>query len=491
MDTPISWAPIEDLPADWERLRNSEIGALSQVWKEQKERLRSPESLRTFNERLVRKAAIETGIVEHLYTLDRGITLVLIERGIDAALIPHGATDKPAETVTALIQDQHDAVQGLFDFIRNTRQLSTSYIKELHAQLTRHQDTTTAMDPSGKRVEIPLRRGEWKQRPNNPLQPDGALHRYCPPEQTASEMDRLVRLHSAHHLEGVAPEVEAAWLHHRFAQIHPFQDGNGRVARCLASLVLIRAGWFPFVLERDDRNDYLEALELADQGDLQALVHQIVAAEKRAFLQAVSLVDAVKRSEKVTQAIQAVREDLQRKAEALHRSWEELKQVARKGWKLAIEKLTDTRKELLASIADLPHEVKIRVHVGKGAAESTRASWYRFQVIETAQALSYFANVGDHHAWARLQLRNDSHAEILISFHALGREYTGILAVSACFFRRDPDGDENRTISDLQPLSRDVFQLNYAEEPEVALARLDSWLDEVIAAGLDVWRRGL
>ena len=34
-----------------------------------------------------------------------------------------------------------------------------------------------------------------------------------------------------------AREIEATWLHHRFTQIHPFQDGNGRVARALASLV--------------------------------------------------------------------------------------------------------------------------------------------------------------------------------------------------------------------------------------------------------------
>ena len=51
---------------------------------------------------------------------------------------------------------------------------------------------------------------------------------------------------------GVPVEVEAAWLHHRFTQIHPYQDGNGRVARALASLLFIKAGWFPVVVTRDD-----------------------------------------------------------------------------------------------------------------------------------------------------------------------------------------------------------------------------------------------
>jgi hypothetical protein len=43
-----------------------------------------------FEKRLRREWAIETGIIEDVYTLDRGVTRILIEKGIDAALIPHG-----------------------------------------------------------------------------------------------------------------------------------------------------------------------------------------------------------------------------------------------------------------------------------------------------------------------------------------------------------------------------------------------------------------
>ena len=42
--------------------------------------------------------------------------------------------------------------------------------------------------------------------------------------------------------------MEAAWLHHRFVQIHPFQDGNGRIARALSTLIFVKAGWFPLVV---------------------------------------------------------------------------------------------------------------------------------------------------------------------------------------------------------------------------------------------------
>jgi Fic family protein len=126
-------------------------------------------------------------------------------------------------------------------------------------------------DPMGREVEGPLRRGEWKMLPNNPTRPDGISYKYCPPEQVQGEMDRLMGWHQHHTQTGVAPEVEAAWLHHRFTQIHPFQDGNGRVARTLASIVLIRAGWFPLSIHRDDKTSYIDALEAADAGDLSGL----------------------------------------------------------------------------------------------------------------------------------------------------------------------------------------------------------------------------
>lgn len=111
---------------------------------------------------------------------------------------------------------------------------------------------------------ISLIKGDWKKQPNNPLRPDGSVHEYCPPIQVPSEMDQLISWHHRHREIGVSPEVEAAWLHHRFTQIHPFQDGNGRVARCLASLIFIQVGWFPLVITRDTRKGYIEALEEAD-----------------------------------------------------------------------------------------------------------------------------------------------------------------------------------------------------------------------------------
>lgn len=89
------------------------------------------------------------------------------------------------------------------------------------------------------------------------------------------------------------PGFKAAWLHHRFSQIHPFQDGNGRVARALASLIFIKANWFPLVATRYDRDEYLNALEQSDDGNLSSLISLFTKLQKKAFIKALSLSENV------------------------------------------------------------------------------------------------------------------------------------------------------------------------------------------------------
>ena len=92
------------------------------------------------------------------------------------------------------------------------------------------------------------------------------------------------------------PEVKSAWLHHRFTQVHPFQDGNGRVARALASLVFLREGLFPLVIRESDRQEYIGALEAADAGDLSQLINLFARRQRDAILKALGLEQQVQQS---------------------------------------------------------------------------------------------------------------------------------------------------------------------------------------------------
>lgn len=70
----------------------------------------------------------------------------------------------------------------------------------------------------------------------------------------------------------------ASFLHHRFVEIHPFSDGNGRVARLLTNLYLISRDYPPVVLKKEDRGKYYKFLRAADAGNLRTFANFIAKA---------------------------------------------------------------------------------------------------------------------------------------------------------------------------------------------------------------------
>lgn len=67
---------------------------------------------------------------------------------------------------------------------------------------------------------------------------------------------------------GTAPDTpETAFMaHRRLVEIHPFNDGNGRTARLLMNLILIRGGYPPVAVRPRDRAAYIAALQQAQVG---------------------------------------------------------------------------------------------------------------------------------------------------------------------------------------------------------------------------------
>ena len=315
------WHPITDYEIDPQQLADKELAALSSVWVEQRAKRGESLSMSEFTERLKREWAIETGLIERLYTLDRGIIELMIEQGVNAALIPHRSTHEPERTA-AMIGDQQDAIDSVFAFVKGDRPLSTGYIKELHGLFTRNQEQVEGRDQFGQKALVPLVRGNYKQHPNNPTRPDGTAHAYCPPEHVAAEMDNLVVLHLQHADVAVAPEVEAAWLHHRFAQIHPFQDGNGRIARALATLIFIKANWLPLVVRDAQRAPYITALEEADDGDLRPLVTFFSKLQRREFINALGIARDLEVKGRVDARIQAIKQRLVDRRRELEQEWQ-------------------------------------------------------------------------------------------------------------------------------------------------------------------------
>lgn len=226
-----------------------------------------------------RAFAIETGQIEGLYTLKRGVTEQLVTEGLEGVVSAHTVEGIDDETIKGLLLDQEAALEMVFDDIKDDKPLSDYNIKSWHQLLTRHQHTVTGLRVEQgrlRRVQVPFeRKGQYKLQPNNPRRQDGVVHEYCPPEHVQSEMDRLFDLYADIRQQNLPTEVEAAWLHHRFVRTHPFQDGNGRVSRLLMAYVYLRKGEAPPLIRADEREAYISALENADRGDLRSFSDHI------------------------------------------------------------------------------------------------------------------------------------------------------------------------------------------------------------------------
>jgi fido (protein-threonine AMPylation protein) len=459
------WRPITDLEADPKTLTDGELGPLKRVWARQKAELIEQGTLAEFEKRLRREWSIETGIIENVYTLDRGVTQTLIVKGIDAAFIPHGASNRDGVLVARIIQDHCDALDGMFDFVGGTRELSTGYIKELHAALLRNQETYAVVDQFGRAFEKPLEKGKYKDAPNSPTRPDGAVHEYCPPEHVASEMDRLVAMHKEHEARDIPPEVEAAWLHHRFTQIHPFSDGNGRVARAIATLVFIKSGWFPLIVNRDQWTQYIDALEKADGDDLRALVAIFAEAQRDALIQATEVAYGVKPVESPHDAILAVRERLRVRSILPATAWPTVKETADHLVEAAVQRFGQIGRELTRE-TDEP------------VVSGSQLIPLRIADKADAAFVAYY----NHLVHLNLTLGESPPGRLLLSFRTVGTKFRGFV-----------DVQPQLRLGDLAPVPIKVgtFQINYEETLEAAEARFAPWLDRVITEGLMQWRRTL
>lgn len=278
------WKPIQFTP-NWQECNTSILDDISASWFKRRTLLKESSSeYGDFLDRLKREHAIETGVIERLYDLKKGITETFIKEGFVKSYLSHGDTDIADGDLMNHLNDHLDAVNFIFDIVKEHRPLTTGFVKELHHLVTRHQKHATGRDQFGNKLEIPLLKGTYKVRENNPTSADGTIIMYCPPEQVASEMDNLVNTCNDLVEKAEHPLVIAAWFHHAFTTIHPFQDGNGRVARLLTSLIFIKNGLLLFnVLREEAKPKYIKSLAEADKGNPKDLIQYFVEVQRRSI----------------------------------------------------------------------------------------------------------------------------------------------------------------------------------------------------------------
>ena len=157
------------------------------------------------------------------------------------------------------MKGHNDALNKLYQIVNDDLKITESLIKEFHKMILvePYSDDNAEINP-----------GEWKTLPNYLYSPTNERIDFSPPEEVPELMNSLInwlnnqiappkRKKSKYNLH---PLLIAAGFHSQFIKIHPFGDGNGRMARILMNLILMLCGYVPAVIKLDNRKDYYTAI---------------------------------------------------------------------------------------------------------------------------------------------------------------------------------------------------------------------------------------
>jgi tetratricopeptide (TPR) repeat protein len=159
---------------------------------------------------------------------------------------------RPAEHVAA-VRAQQAAIQALGRWLGEDRPFTTDDLFSLHTVLMQGS-TVDSMKPIGA----------WKIEDNGtPIRPGGKSRwndNYATAQHTGALMETWLTEFNKRREGAGEPFEDYLWLHATFVRIHPFADGNGRLARLLANVPLVASGQPVVDIPATARDRYLAAL---------------------------------------------------------------------------------------------------------------------------------------------------------------------------------------------------------------------------------------
>ncbi|MFH1065261.1 MAG: Fic family protein [Nanoarchaeota archaeon] len=214
--------------------------------KKELDSLRPPDSLQLQNLK-------EDFLIEYAYdsTSIEGNTLTLNETRL---VLQEGVTigGKTLREHLDITNQKEEAMEWIESFAKEKREIKESDI------LTLHRITLKGISDYWA--------GRYKTSQNRIL---GSKLKTTPPYKVSSEMGNLAYALNKNP-DSYNPIELAAFAHHELVRIHPFADGNGRVARLLCNLILMSRGFPPIIVRKTDRKKYFACLEKAHFGNMKA-----------------------------------------------------------------------------------------------------------------------------------------------------------------------------------------------------------------------------
>ena len=163
------------------------------------------------------------------------------------------------------------------DWAKDTEHpLTETYVKQLNEIILVRPFWKEAITPDGQSTRRQIKVGQYKEYPNSVRLQNGEMFEYASPTDTPIKMNELIQWYNTEiEKNEMHPVALAALLHYKFVLIHPFDDGNGRISRLLMNYVLLKNNLPPIIIKTAEKKKYLNALNQADVGNIEAFVKYI------------------------------------------------------------------------------------------------------------------------------------------------------------------------------------------------------------------------
>jgi Fic family protein len=410
------------------------------------------DDLRRAQEIAMRAAAFDSGAIEGLYPTDRGLTLTVATQ----AIAWEQEVDERSEDARALFESQLSAFELVLDLVAERfPKITQAWIRRLHEEITAAQDSYVVQTPAGPQDQV-LPRGKYKEHPNHVRTRDGQVHAYAPVDQTQSEMHRLLEELDSHEFTNAHPVLQASYAHYAFVSVHPFADGNGRVARALASAYTYRSMSVPLLVQAHQRDMYFGALADADSGTASSFI-EFTSTVVRNAVELVTETLKTAQAPQPEEVLEALRDLFVVHGELSH---QQLDRIANEFVDGAFVGIANEQRNALT----LPDGISIDVIPSSGGTQSQPPDGFRSVVHSGPRSVELkFASMPPGEA---------THRENADVFVATGPDSDAVLLLRSV---GRPDEKLGMSLLDLQP------QLSSA-----ARHRLSSFVRRQMGTGLDV-----